>query len=84
MENTEDNNEIFIPLNFDNLEIKTDNEKIAEAIEENYNITPAEFLKDINRIADIKFSMLEDLGNKTEIKDLQKILDYIKEVRQIA
>ena len=62
---------------------QTDNEKIIEAIEEKYNISPDEFFKDINKIPDIKFSVLEEISDISNTNP-QAVLDYIKEIRKIA
>lgn len=68
-----------ITLPLDMVDYKTDEERIAEAIAEDYDSD----IEQINKIADIRFTMLIDIADKTET-DPQKVLDYIKEVRQIA
>ena len=68
-----------ITLPLDMVDYKTDEERIAEAIAEDYDSD----IEQINKIADISFTMLIDIADKTET-DPQKVLDYIKEVRQIA
>ena len=85
---TEDNmNETstYLPLNFNDYEDKvlTNDEKIAEAIEDNYNVSPDIFFCDINKIQDIKFSVLDDISKLSETNP-QIVLDYIKEIRNIA
>ena len=64
-------NEITLPV------VKLEKERIAEAIEQNYNIDG------ITKIADIKFDKLMMVADTAEA-DPQKVLDYIKEIRQIA
>lgn len=76
---------IHLPLNFDNYEekIKTNDEKIAEAIEDNYNVSPEIYFCDINKIQDIKFNVLQELGELSDTNP-QAVLDYIKEIKNIA
>ena len=76
---------IYVPLKGieDEEKIKTNDEKIAEAIEDNYNVSPEIFFCDINNIIDIKFNVLEELGELSDTNP-QAVLEYIKEIRNIA
>lgn len=71
-----------LPLNYNSYDL-TPNEKIRKAIEENYNETPNEYFSYINILTDIHYSVLEDLSNKSGTNP-QLVLDYIKEIRNIA
>lgn len=62
---------------------QTDDEKISNTIENNYQQTPDEYFRDINKLSDIKFSMLEDISYKSETNP-QAVLNYIKQLRHIA
>ena len=62
---------------------ETETERIIDAIENHYQQTPDEYFKDINKLSDINFNMLEDLSDKSETNP-QKVLDYIKQLRHIA
>ena len=62
---------------------QTNEEKIVDAIETNYQQTPDEYFRDINKLTDIKFAMLEDISDKSETNP-QVVLEYIKQLKHIA